>query len=172
MKQISFLLLHVTSICTAPENTAYMGTGRPIQNILHSPAGPKMAGSTEFWQQVPYYRHILSQSSEFQSHTFPHYFCTGVQLLYELYKCDARAIFLKAELSFASDRGKLHRKRMKCSKQLSEKISRRRHRVLSGLPKSNLKNLQPKITSVHSLPPLAEQPETYRKFAKPTRPTD
>jgi len=48
MKQISFLLLYVTSLCTAPENIAYMDTGRPIQNILHSPAGPKMPGSMEF----------------------------------------------------------------------------------------------------------------------------
>ena len=80
--------------------------------------------------------------------------------------------FSKAVLHFASDRGKLHRKRMKCSKQLSAKILRRRRRVLSGLPNSNLKNLRPKITSVHALPPKVEQPETYRKFAKPTRPTN
>jgi len=77
MNQISFLLLYATSLCTAPENIAYMDTGRPVQNILHSSAGPKIAGSTEFWHRVPY-RHLFSRSGGFQSHTFPHYFCTGV----------------------------------------------------------------------------------------------
>jgi len=80
-------------------------------------------------------------------------------------KCDAW-LFFKAEISFASDTGKLDRKHTKCSKQFSAKISRR-----SVIPNSNLTNLRPKIASVHAIPPKAGQPETYRMFATPTRPT-
>ena len=56
-----FHLCYFTIILhTAPQNIACTDTARRTQTNPNSPAGPKMARSTQFWHQVQQYLCILS----------------------------------------------------------------------------------------------------------------
>jgi len=68
--------------------------------------------------------------------------------------------------------GTLHRKRKKCSKQLSVTTSWEKHGLLIGFFDSNVKKLQLKVVIFKVVPPQAAQTKLCRRSEKLSTKTD